>query len=77
MDKDFPPKFEVGDLVQGHYEFIEQYYWYEPPDYDGFTHTGVVVEISYEPEYFTDYIYTILCLDGTKRFFTETELTRM
>ena len=38
---------------------------------------GVVVEIDYEVEYFQDYVYTILCLDGVKRFFIESELIKL
>jgi len=36
-----------------------------------------VVEIEYEIEYFQDYVYTILCLDGVKRFFIESELIKL
>ena len=75
MGYDIPPKFNIGDLVRGYYDIVEYYYWYDDEsDYPLNIHSGVVVEIDYEMEYFEDYVYTILCLDGVKRFFIESEL---
>ncbi len=78
MYNNFPAKFKIGDLVRGFYDIIEFYYWHDDPDdYYVATHTGVVIEIEYEMEYFEDYVYTILCLDGVKRFFIESELLKL
>ena len=48
-----------------------------PDDYFTTTHTGVIIDIDYEMEYFQDYVYTVLCLDGTKRYFIESELIKL
>ena len=78
MIQDIPPMFVIGNLVRGNYDYMQYYYWYEDSDsYLHVTHTGVVVEIEYEMEYFQDYVYTVLCLDGIKRFFVENELVRL
>jgi|TARA_R110002012_G_scaffold116858_5_gene264643 hypothetical protein len=78
MFDDIPPRYGIGNLVRGSYDYIEYYYWHEDrEDYMLAQHTGVVVEIEYEIEYFQDYVYTILCLDGVKRFFIESELIKL
>lgn len=78
MALDIPARYKIGDLVKGYYDIIEYYYWHDDPDdYFVTSHTGVVVEIDYELEYFEDYVYTILCLDGVKRFFIESELIKL
>lgn len=78
MAPDIPARYKIGDLVKGYYDIIEYYYWQDDPhDYFVTSHTGVVVEVDYEIEYFQDYVYTILCLDGTKRFFIESELVKL
>jgi len=40
-------------------------------------HVGVVVSISSETFYFGEYVYTVLCVDGNKRFFLREELARL
>jgi hypothetical protein len=78
MTLEIPPRYKIGDLVKGYYDVVEYYYWYDDTnDYMVSTHTGVVVEVDYEIEYFEDYVYTILCLDGVKRFFIENELVKL
>ncbi len=75
---DIPPRYIIGNLVRGNYDYMDYYYWYEDPEnYIHSTHTGVVVEVEYEMEYFQDYVYTVLCLDGVKRFFVESELIKL
>ena len=75
---DIPPRYIIGNLVRGNYDYMDYYYWYEDPEnYINSTHTGVVVEVEYEMEYFQDYVYTVLCLDGVKRFFVESELIKI
>ena len=49
----------------------------ESDDYFIAAHTGVVIDVDYELEYFQDYVYTVLCLDGTKRYFIESELIKL
>ena len=78
MGFDIPPKYKIGNLVKGFYDIIEYYYWHDDPDdYFTTTHTGIVIDIDYEMEYCQDYVYTVLCLDGTKRYFIESELIKL
>ena len=56
----FPdPKFKNGDLVQGHYAFIEEYYWFEEFEAP-FFHIGVVISCEYDDYFFNQYLYQIL-----------------
>tara|TARA_Y100001938_G_C7801371_1_gene287270 strand:+ start:279 stop:515 length:237 start_codon:yes stop_codon:yes gene_type:complete len=78
MGLDIPAKYKIGNLVKGYYDIVEYYYWQDDPDdYFNTSHTGVVVEVDYECEYFEDYVYTVLCLDGIKRYFIESELIKL
>tara|TARA_Y100001938_G_C7860077_1_gene315117 strand:+ start:320 stop:556 length:237 start_codon:yes stop_codon:yes gene_type:complete len=78
MAPDIPPRYKIGNLVKGYYDIIEYYYWHdESDDYFIAAHTGVVIDVDYELEYFQDYVYTVLCLDGTKRYFIESELIKL
>ena len=70
------PKFKHGDLVEGHYVFLEEFYWWE--DLEGsFFHIGVVIATEYDSYFFDDYLYTVLCLDQVKRFFVESEMIKI
>ena len=71
------PIFTVGDLVHGHYDFAEHIYYsvFEDRPHLRPPHLGVVVSIEHESYYFGEYIYCVLCVDGTKRYFLEEEMT--
>jgi len=69
------PKFKNGDLVQGYYTFIEEYYWYTGEDKPHY-HIGVVIDCEYDDYFFDQYLYTVLCLDQVKRMFVESEMVK-
>ena len=76
----YDPYFKVGDFVKCSYDrFAYLYDWYEElSDSDYVTYYGVVVYVdTTHHEYLDDYIYEVLCLDGEKRYFMESELSRM
>ena len=70
------PFFKVGDLVTGQYNYSDHIYYsvFEESPLRLPQHVGVVVAIDHEMVYFGEYIYTVLCIDGTKRFFLSSEL---
>ena len=54
------------------------YDWYEEDDLEYEVYYGVVVYVdSAHHEYIDDFIYEVLCLDGTRRYFIQSELSRM
>ncbi len=55
------------------------YDWYEEEMNSEFlVYHGVVVYVdSTHHEYLDEFIYEVLCLDGEKRYFMESELSRM
>ena len=71
----YGPYFKLGDFVRCSYV----YDWYEDmDDVEYEVYYGVVVYVdSTHHEYLDDYIYEVLCLDGEKRYFIESELSRM
>ena len=76
----YDPYFKIGDFVKCSYDrFPYLYDWYEElSDSDYVTYYGVVVYVeSTHHDYLDDYIYEVLCLDGEKRYFMESELSRM
>ena len=75
----FRPYFKVGDFVKCSYDrFPYLYDWYEDEDVEYDIYYGVVVFVdSTHHEYLDDFIYEVLCLDGVKRYFIETELSGM
>ena len=76
----YDPYFKIGDFVKCSYDrFRYLYDWYEElTDADFITYYGVVVYVdSTHHDYLDDYIYEVLCLDGEKRYFMESELSRM
>ena len=40
-------------------------------------HLGVVIAITEEQYYFDGLVYTVLCVDGTRRFFLSDELVKL
>lgn len=79
MTTESDPLFKIGDLVTGYYDYTEHLYYsiFGAGPTRLTNHVGVVVAIDYEIYYFGDYIYTVLCVDGNKRFFLEEELAYM
>ena len=76
MTQERPSVFKIGDLVTGRYDYTDHLYYSvfgEGPARMS-QHVGVVISVDHEMYYFGDYIYTVLCVDGTKRFFLEDEL---
>ena len=55
------------------------YDWYEEEmNSDYLVYYGVVVYVDFtHHEYLDEFIYEVLCLDGEKTYFMESELTRM
>ena len=69
------PKFKNGDLVQGHYTFIEEFYWFE--ELEGpFYHIGVVISCEYDSHFFDQFLYPVPRPDQVKRFFVESEMVK-
>jgi len=76
----YTPFFKVGDFVKCSYErFPFLYDWYEEEmNSDYLVYHGVVVYADgTHHEYLDEFIYEVLCLDGEKRYFMESELIRM
>ena len=70
-------QYRVGDLVVGIYDFMEHLYYsaYYPDDVPTpEQNIGVIVAISDDGFYFGEHVYTVLCIDGMKRFFLGDEL---
>ena len=73
-------KFQIGDLVLGIYDFIEYLYYgayYADEPVPAPEHLGVVTAITEEQYYFDGLVYTVLCVDGTRRFFLSDELVKL
>jgi hypothetical protein len=72
----YPPRFEKGSFVCCVYDFMDFYnYIYDDIDEREFTHYGIVIGIDEEFLQFMDeYIYEVLCIDGMRRHFTESEI---
>ena len=79
MDIKKEPDFKVGDLVTGCYDYDDLVYYsiFGSVGHRSSPHVGVIVDVSTETFYFGEYIYTILCVDGNKRFFLQEELSRL
>jgi len=77
MNPSKQPFFKIGDLVKGRYDYSDHLYYtiFEELPVRTPQHIGVVVSIDTEMYYFGEYIYTVLCIDGNKRFFLEDEIT--
>ena len=73
-------KFQIGDLVLGIYDFIDYLYYgsyYTDEPIDPPEHLGVIIAITEEQYYFDGFVYTVLCIDGTRRFFLSDELIKL
>ena len=68
------PLFRVGDFVSCDYSSIMLFSYYEEELVTAYYY-GIVVEVDYDYyEFMDEYVYEVLCLDGQKRFFMESEL---
>ena len=68
------PLFKVGDFVACDYSHILLFNYYDEEISQTYYY-GIVVEVDYAYyEYMDEYVYEILCLDGVKRYFMESEL---
>lgn len=53
-------------------------YIYDDEDIDWFVYYGIVLDVDATYHYYMEeYVYEILCLDGEKRFFMESELKKV
>ncbi len=53
-------------------------YIYEDEPVDWLIYYGIILDVDATYHYYMDeYVYEILCLDGEKRFFMESELKRV
>jgi len=78
----YPPFFKMGDFVSCSYErFPFLYDLYDDGEDDEpahITHHGIVVYVDNDHhDYLDEYIYEVLCLDGIKRLFLQSELKRV
>tara|TARA_Y100000004_G_scaffold171424_1_gene207413 strand:- start:94 stop:324 length:231 start_codon:yes stop_codon:yes gene_type:complete len=71
------PLYSVGDFVCCDYSSIIVFSYHDD-DISSAFYYGIVIEVDYAYYDFMDeYVYEVLCLDGQKRYFMETELSRM
>jgi len=76
--KTVPPLFYIGDFVACDQEFVTFLnHIYEDESTDWLVYYGIILDVDATYHYYMDeYVYEVLCLDGTKRFFMESELKR-
>ena len=68
------PLYRVGDFVSCDYSSIMLFSYYDE-ELSNVYYYGIVVEVDYAYyEFMDEYVYEVLCLDGQKRFFMESEL---
>ena len=68
------PLFKVGDFVSCDYSQIILFSYYDDV-LENVYYYGIIVEVDYGYfEYMDEYVYEVMCLDGVKRFFMESEL---
>ncbi len=71
------PLYSVGEFVCCDYSSILLYTYYDNDIHDPYFY-GIIVEVDFAYyEYMDEYVYEVLCLDGVKRFFMESELRRI
>tara|TARA_B100000886_G_C20092436_1_gene354439 strand:- start:131 stop:364 length:234 start_codon:yes stop_codon:yes gene_type:complete len=71
------PLYRVGDFVSCDYSSIMLFSYYDD-EISSVYYYGIVVEVDYAYyEFMDEYVYEVLCLDGEKRFFMESELQRI
>tara|TARA_Y100000593_G_C4210062_1_gene286335 strand:+ start:406 stop:636 length:231 start_codon:yes stop_codon:yes gene_type:complete len=68
------PLFKVGDFVSCDYSQIILFSYYDDV-LESVYYYGIIVEVDYGYfEYMDEFVYEVMCLDGVKRFFMESEL---
>ena len=72
------PKYRLGDFVACDYETIMIFNYTYDDENNSMYYYGIVVYVddTYHP-YMEEYVYEVLCLDGQKRYFMESELIRV
>ena len=73
-------EFKVGDLVVGAYDFLDYLYYksiYPDEVPDPPTYVGVITSVNYQPYYFGEWIYAVLCTDGITRYFLIDEIAKL
>ena len=73
------PLYKIGDLVKGHYDYADHIYYsvFDSTPSRTRKHVGVIIAVDHELYYFGEYIYTVLCIDGSTRFFLGDELASL
>ncbi len=75
MEENGKPLYSVGDFVACDYETIMIFNYTYEDDMNSAYYYGIVVHVDETYyEYMEEYVYEILCLDGEKRYFMESEL---
>ena len=69
------PLYRVGDFVTCDYEAIMIFHYTYEDERRSMYYYGIVVQVdaTYH-QYMDEYVYEVLCLDGEKRYFMESEL---
>ncbi len=69
------PLFKVGDFVTCDYENVFVFSYSYEDELHSMYYYGIIiyVDTAYY-EYMEEYVYEVLCLDGVKRYFMESEL---
>ena len=72
----YPPHFQPGTFVRCVYDFMDFYtYVYDNIDEKDYTHYGLVIQADQEfLDFMDEYVYEVLCVDGIKRHFMESEI---
>ena len=70
------PLYKIGDFVVCDFEYISFVrYFYEDEHLDTSLYYGIIVDIDWSfYQYMQEYVYEILCLDGSKKYFMESEI---
>ena len=74
------PINKVGDFVVCDFEYLSfvRNFYDQNALADTSVYHGIVVDVDWSfYEYMEEYVYEILCLDGEKRYFMESELMRV
>ncbi len=71
------PKFQVADFVSCDYDFLDFYSYFYDETKDGHLarYYGIILQsIEEHWDFIDEHIYEVLCLDGEKRYFMESEI---
>ncbi len=80
MSPPYAPLYKIGDFVGCDIEYISfiDYIWAEEDYIQWSVYYGIIISIDDTYHYYMDeYVYEVMCLDGEKRYFMESELKRM